>query len=162
GVATITNANNRFAGVFFGNGAGLTNITVSATNASVTLGGDVTGPATNSTVARIRGVNVSATAPTANQMLRYNGTAWTPGGVALATDVPGTLPIANGGTAAATPAAARVNLGAAASGANADITSLSALVTPLTPSQGGLGLSNYVIGDLLYASASNALTRLPV
>ena len=41
----------------------------------------------------------------------------------------GTLAIANGGTAAATASAARTSLGAAASGANADITGLSALTS---------------------------------
>src|SRR5262249_52090124 len=69
GVSALTNANNRFAGAFFGNGAGLTNITATSTNA-VTLNGDVTGPAGTNTVARIRGVNVLATAPAAGQLLR--------------------------------------------------------------------------------------------
>ncbi len=53
----------------------------------------------------------------------------------------GTLAVANGGTGAGTPALARAGLGAAASGPNADITSLSALSTPLSVSQGGTGAS---------------------
>src|SRR5439155_12598347 len=62
----------------------------SATN-PVTLNGDVTGPAGANTVARIRGVNVLATAPTAGQHLRFSGTDWAPGLVVLSSDVSGTL-----------------------------------------------------------------------
>lgn len=47
--------------------------------------------------------------------------------------------IADGGTGATTAAGARTNLGAAASGANSDITSLSGLTTPLSVPQGGTG-----------------------
>jgi hypothetical protein len=53
--------------------------------------------------------------------------------------VTGLLPLANGGTGAATAAAARTSLGAAASGANSDITSLAGLTTPLSVAQGGTG-----------------------
>lgn len=49
------------------------------------------------------------------------------------------IPVTNGGTGATTAAAARTNLGAAASGANSDITSLSGLTTPLSVLQGGTG-----------------------
>lgn len=45
-------------------------------------------------------------------------------GVSLTTQVTGTLPVANGGTGSTTAAGARSALGAAASGANTDITSL--------------------------------------
>jgi hypothetical protein len=44
-----------------------------------------------------------------------------------------------GGTGASTLPAARTALGAAAAGANSDITSLAGLTTPLAPSQGGTG-----------------------
>lgn len=49
----------------------------------------------------------------------------------------GVAPVVRGGTGAGTPTAARLNLGAAASGANTDITSLEALITPLSIAQGG-------------------------
>jgi len=49
----------------------------------------------------------------------------------------GTVAVANGGTGAATTATARTNLGAAASGANSDITALNGLTTPLSVAQGG-------------------------
>jgi len=68
--------------------------------------------------------------------------------------------ISYGGTGATTAASARTNLGAAASGANSDITSLSGLTTPLSEAQGGTGYSNYTTGDLLYASSSSTLARL--
>lgn len=49
------------------------------------------------------------------------------------------LAVADGGTGASTAANARTNLGAAASGANSDITSLSGLTTALSIAQGGTG-----------------------
>lgn len=54
----------------------------------------------------------------------------------------GTLAIANGGTNATTAALARTSLGVAASGANADITSITGLTTMLSPAQGGTGVNN--------------------
>lgn len=50
-----------------------------------------------------------------------------------------TLPVANGGTGSTTAAGALTSLGAAANGANSDITSLSGLSTPLSVAQGGTG-----------------------
>src|SRR5258706_387935 len=80
--------------------------------------------------------------------------------VALTSDVSGTLAVANGGSGAASASAARANLGAAASGANSDITSLAGLTTPVSATQGGSGQSSYTVGDLLYANASSSLTKL--
>jgi hypothetical protein len=65
-----------------------------------------------------------------------------------------------GGTGATTASGARTNLGAAASGANSDITSLSGLTTPLSTTQGGTSFGSYTTGDLLYASTSTGLARL--
>src|SRR5258708_24147427 len=119
------------SGVISGNGAGLTNLNApAATNFSGSLAGDVTGTQNATVVGRIQGANVSPSAPAANQHLRYNGSSWTPGAVALATDVAGTLPVASGGTGASTPAAGRPALGSAASGANSDIVSLTGLNSP--------------------------------
>lgn len=99
GVSTLLNAANRYSGTFSGNGAGISNVTANSTvSFTGSLAGDVTGTQAATTVARIRGVNVAAGAPAANQVLRYSGTAWTPSAVALATDVSGTLAAANGGS----------------------------------------------------------------
>ena len=49
------------------------------------------------------------------------------------------VPVAAGGTGSSTAAGARTNLGAAASGANGDITSLTGITTPLPISEGGTG-----------------------
>jgi hypothetical protein len=56
--------------------------------------------------------------------------------------VTGILPVANGGTNASTGATARSNLGAAASGANSDIISLTGLTTALSVAQGGTGVTS--------------------
>ena len=52
------------------------------------------------------------------------------------------LAVADGGTGASNASAARANLGAASSGSNSDITSLSGLTTALTVAQGGTGASD--------------------
>ena len=76
----------------------------------------------------------------------------------------GVLNIANGGTGATTAAGARTALGAAASGANSDITSLSGLNTPLSPAQGGTGaaasLSGYVVAN--GSSAYTSVLTIPI
>jgi hypothetical protein len=45
---------------------------------SVTMGGDVTGPSNACTVVKIQGEPISATAPTAGQVLGWTGTQWAP------------------------------------------------------------------------------------
>ena len=112
------------------------------------LTGDVTGTQSATTVGQVRGVPVSPTAPLANQLLKFDGAQWIPGAVALGTDVAGILPVANGGTAATSPAQARASLGVAASGANSDITSLAGLTTPLSVAQGGTGSGTKNFVDL--------------
>ena len=57
--------------------------------------------------------NALAPAQTANRVLKSDGTNTSFAQVALTTDVTGTLPVANGGTAATTAATARTNLGLA-------------------------------------------------
>ncbi|MCG3774756.1 MAG: hypothetical protein JW395_1581 [Nitrospira sp.] len=65
------------------------------------------------------------------------------------------LPVAQGGTGGTTAAAARSALGAAASGANSDITSLTGLTTPLSIAQGGTaGAVSPVAGSVSYGTGS--------
>ena len=67
-----------------------------------------------------------------------NSVAITGGSITGITD----LVVADGGTGASTASAARTNLGAAASGANTDITSLGGLTTDLAVTHGGTGASD--------------------
>jgi hypothetical protein len=73
---------------------------------------------------------------------------------ALAQVSPPILKVEAGGTGAGNPTGARVNLGAAAAGANSDITSISGLTTVLAPSQGGTGTTGGV-------SPTGSLTTTP-
>ena len=57
-------------------------------------------------------------------------------------------------------ATARASIGAAASGANNDITSLNALTTPLSTAQGGTGQTTYTNGQLLIGNTTgNTLAK---
>jgi hypothetical protein len=57
-------------------------------------------------------------------------------------------------------AVARASIGAAASGANADITSLTGLTTPISVVQGGTGQTTYTNGQLLIGNTTgNTLTK---
>jgi hypothetical protein len=57
-------------------------------------------------------------------------------------------------------AVARASIGAAASGANADITSLTGLTTPISVAQGGTGQTTYTNGQLLIGNTTgNTLTK---
>lgn len=82
------------------------------------------------------------------------------GGSGSAFILEGTLVVANGGTGATTPAGARTSLGAAQSGANADINSFSALtgnggVNPWTGTPNGSSQSTYpaTVASALYSQA---------
>lgn len=57
-------------------------------------------------------------------------------------------------------ATARATLGAAASGANSDITSLSALSTPLSVAQGGTGIATITSHDIIIGNGTSAPTLL--
>jgi hypothetical protein len=72
----------------------------------------------------------------------------------------GTLAVANGGTGGATASGARLGIGAAASGTNSDITSITGLTTPLSTAQGGTGLASYSVGDIIFASGTTTLSGL--
>jgi hypothetical protein len=83
------------SGAIVGNLAGNATTATSATNFSGALSGDVTGTQANTSVAGIRGLPISTTPPIANQVLRFDGSAWSPGLLSLETDVAGLLPSNN-------------------------------------------------------------------
>ena len=70
--------------------------------------------------------------------------------------VSGSLGVANGGTGGTTQATARSGIGAAASGANSDITSLAGLTTPLTVGQGGSGAATFTANNVLLGNGTSA------
>ena len=73
------------------------------------------------------------------------------------------LPVGSGGTGGSTAALARASLSAAALGANNDITSLAGLTTPLSPAQGGTGLSAPgAAGNLLTSNGTIWQSTAPV
>jgi len=85
--------------------------------------------------------HVSGTLPIANGGTGSTSAAY----CSLITNVTGTLPIANGGTGSA----------------STTYCSLTANVTGTLPvANGGTGVASYTIGDILYASGSNTLSKL--
>jgi len=70
------------------------------------------------------------------------------------------LPVASGGTGASTAANARTSLGAAASGANSDITSITGLTTALTVAQGGTGATTHTSKGVLIGNGTSAVTTV--
>jgi hypothetical protein len=91
-----------------------------------------------------------------------------PDSVDLTTDVTGILPVANGGTNAANLDAlaksgansditslSALTAPLAAAGANSDITSLSGLTTPLGTHEGGTGSNLFSSGQATFASADS-------
>jgi hypothetical protein len=67
------------------------------------------------------------------------------------------LAVTDGGTGASTASGARTNLGAAASGANSDITSITGLTTALTVAQGGTGSATLTANNVLLGNGTSAL-----
>lgn len=72
-----------------------------------------------------------------------------------AANVTGVVALANGGTAATTAPLARASLGAAASGANSDITSLGGLTSALSIAQGGTAATTAALARTSLSAASS-------
>ena len=95
-----------------------------------------------------------------NYVLKSNGTdpVW---GQVDGGEVTGTVAVVNGGTGSTTSSGALTNLGAAASGANTDITSLGGLTTDIAVVDGGTGASTASAARTnLGAAASGANTDI--
>ncbi len=141
--------------IFVGNG--------SSVATAVTPSGDVTMADTGAfTVAKLQGSPVSATAPTtAGQALRWSGSAWAPGFIAmtdLRSTVTGTNQFAN--SCLSNQTLTYNSVGDVMSCTNISLPS-SQITGSVTPANGGTGQTTYAVGDVLYASSTTALSRLP-
>jgi hypothetical protein len=67
------------------------------------------------------------------------------------------LAVTDGGTGASSASGARTNLGAAASGANSDITSLTGLTTALSVAQGGTGSTSITANNVILGNGTSAV-----
>lgn len=124
----------------------------------------ITGSAATLTTPRTVQTNLASTAAAS-----FNGSANISPGVA------GTLPLGNGGTGSTTAAGARTSLGAAASGANTDITSITGSAATLTTARtiqtnlastsaasfnGSANVSPGITGTLPVANGGTGVTTL--
>tara|TARA_R110000787_G_scaffold277073_1_gene386189 strand:+ start:53 stop:1045 length:993 start_codon:yes stop_codon:yes gene_type:complete len=153
-------------GVLLGSGTGAITPMAVLTDGQMIVG-DGTGDPVAESGATLRssiGVDAAGTDNSTNvtlagslDYLTISGQAITRGAIVLTTDVTGTLPIAKGGTNATSAGAALTALGAAARGANSDITSLTGLTTDLTVAQGGTGAGTFATKGVLYGNGTSAI-----
>jgi len=121
----ITIANNDRV-VVFSDGTNFYEVKASSITGTLPIANGGTGQTTQQTA-----INALVGTQTANRVLRSDGTNSTLAQVALATDVSGTLAIANGGTGATTAAGARTGLGATTVGGSMfTLTNPSAITFP--------------------------------
>jgi hypothetical protein len=141
--------------ILIGNAAGsLTKTTITAGSGITVTNGDgaITIAATGA-----GGSVTSVAASGGTTGLTFTGSPITSSGTLT---LGGTLALASGGTGASSASGARLNIGAAASGANSDITSLGGLTTAISAAQGGTGNTSYTDGQLLIGNtATSGLTR---
>ena len=170
GPADISGLGTLATASYVSGGSGGTITDDSITNTDISSGAAIVDSklATISSAGKVANSATTATsAGTANAVVARDGSGNFTAGIitatlnGTATNVTGTVALANGGTGATTEAGARTNLGAAASGANSDITALSGLTTPLSVAQGGTGATSAVLArSSLGAAASGANTDI--
>jgi len=128
GVSSLTNG-----GVLLGSGTGAVTAMAVLADGEMIVGDGTTDPVAESgaTLRTSIGVDAAGTDNSTDVTLTgtpdyitISGQVITRGSIDLTSDVTGDLPVAEGGTGSSTASGARTNLGAAASGANTDITSL--------------------------------------
>ncbi len=130
---------------------------------AVTPSGDATMADTGAfTVTKLQGSAVSATAPaTAGQALRWSGSAWTPNFIAM-TDLRSTVTGTNqfASSCLSNQTLTYNSVGDVMSCTNISLPS-SQITGSVTPANGGTGQTTFAVGDVLYASSTTALSRLP-
>jgi hypothetical protein len=115
--------------------------------------GDVVGPASSTDNAIARFDSTTGKLLQNSTVTISDAGAIAAASLTLTTD----LAIADGGTGASTAGAALTALGAAASGANSDITSITGLTTALTVAQGGTGAGTFAANGILYGNGTGAI-----
>jgi trimeric autotransporter adhesin len=120
--------------------------------------GDVVGPASSTDNAIVRFDSTTGKLLQNSTATLSDAGAIAAASLTLTTD----LAIADGGTGASSAGAALTALGAAASGANSDITSLTGLTTDLTVAQGGTGAGTFAANGILYGNGTGAIAATAV
>jgi hypothetical protein len=120
--------------------------------------GDVVGPASSTDNAIARFDSTTGKLLQNSTVTISDAGAIAAASLTLTTD----LAIADGGTGASSAGAALTALGAAASGANSDITSLTGLTTDLTVAQGGTGAGTFTANGILYGNGTGAIAATAV
>ncbi|WP_413613048.1 beta strand repeat-containing protein [Bdellovibrio sp. HCB-110] len=117
---------------------------------NVGLAGDVTGSIGAAKVVALQNSPVDTTAPTANQVLQWNGTKW----------APATLPSDAGGTITGVVAGTGLTGGGTTGSVTLNVNASTIASGVLAVAQGGTGQSSFTDGQLLIGNSSgNTLTK---